>query len=136
MVLFVYSRVAVSGYLSALIVAVGFALGAQSPASALTIMIAAADFVTLAALFGIVLSLAAELATIQSPRLRRYKNITYVIAFILGFIVWIVVLQGQCRMSLSSRSFAWCQSRDSSISVSLGRSGFNQGWVVVLVRSI
>jgi len=41
----------------------------------------------LAALLEIVFSLAAALVTIQLPRLRRYKNITYVIAFVLRFIV-------------------------------------------------
>ncbi|MDL0126636.1 hypothetical protein [Halobacterium salinarum] len=90
----VYRQVAVPVFLPALAVAVGLALGTQTPVAALTIGVAVVGFVTLAALLGIVLSLGAKLATNRSPRLRRYKSYTYVLAFVLGFLVWTTVLQG------------------------------------------
>lgn len=89
----VYRQVAFPVLLPALSVAVGFAAGSQIPSAALTIVVAVAGFVTLAALLGIVLSLAADLAAIRSPRLRRYRNYTYVLAFMLGFLIWMAVIQ-------------------------------------------
>ncbi|CAP15576.2 uncharacterized protein OE_5230R (plasmid) [Halobacterium salinarum R1] len=90
----VYRQVAVPVFLPALAVAVGLALGSQTPATAVTVGVAVVGFVTLAALLGVVLSLATKLATSRSPRLRRYKNYTYVLTFILGFLIWITILQG------------------------------------------
>lgn len=90
----VYRRVAVPVFLPALGVAVGLALGTQTPVIALTTGVAVVGIVTLAALLGIVLRLGAKLATSQSPRLRRYKNYTYVLAFILAFFIWITIFQG------------------------------------------
>ncbi|MFC7198473.1 hypothetical protein [Halospeciosus flavus] len=90
----VFRQVAVPVFLPALAVAVGLALGSQTPVTALTTGVAVVGFVTLTALLGIVLSLGTKLATSRSPRLRRYKNYTYVLAFILGFLIWITILQG------------------------------------------
>ncbi|MDL0138609.1 hypothetical protein PNP85_03680 [Halobacterium salinarum] len=90
----VYSQVIPPFSLPVLSAAVGFAIGTQSLASTLTIVVAVVAFVALAVLFGIVMSLAAKLATIQSPRLRRYRNGIYILAYILVFIVWIAVIQG------------------------------------------
>lgn len=90
----VYRRVAVPAFLPALTVAVGLAPGTQTPVTALSIGVAVSGFVTLAALLGIALSLATKLTTSRSPRLRRYKNYTYVLAIVLGVLVWITVLQG------------------------------------------
>lgn len=82
------SRVAIRISLAAVGVAVGFALGTRSPASALTIVVAVAGFFALTALIGVGLSLAVELVTTRSPRVRRYKNVFIVIAFVLAFIGW------------------------------------------------
>lgn len=90
----VYRQVAVPVFLPTLAVAVGIALASQTPITAVTVGVAVVGFVTLATLIGIVLSLATKLATSRSPRLRRYGNYTYVLAIVLGFLVWITVLQG------------------------------------------
>lgn len=90
----VYRQVAVPVFLPTLAVAVGVALGSQTPVTTLTVGVAVVGFVTLAALLGIVLSLGAKLVTSRSPRLRRYKNSTYVLVFILGFLIWNTILQG------------------------------------------
>lgn len=89
----IYRRVAVPVFLPGFAIAVGIVLGTQTPVTALTISVAVVGFVTLAALLGIVLSLATKLATSRSPRLRRYKNYIYILAFILGLHIWIIIVQ-------------------------------------------
>jgi hypothetical protein len=69
-------------------VSVGFAVGIESPASALSIIIAVAGLFALTALVGACLSFVIEFITTRSPRFRRYKNIFVVLAFVLAFAGW------------------------------------------------
>lgn len=91
-VFFVYSRVAVPLSLPLLCVAGGFAIGTRSLVSALSILIAVAGFLALAVLIGVGLSLAVELATTRSPRIRRYLTQLPVVAFVLLVVVWTQVI--------------------------------------------
>lgn len=100
---FVYSRVAGPLSLPLLCVAGGFALGTQSLASALFLIIAVTGFLALAALIGVGLSLATELATTRSPRLRRYLKRFPVVAFVLLLVVWTQLVDGSVPIDLLLR---------------------------------
>lgn len=85
-------------------VAVGFGLGTRSPVSGLAIVGAVASLVALAVVLGVAFSFAAQLVTLRSPRLRRYRNYTYLLAFVVGLVVWLAVVQGPVS---NERLIAW-----------------------------
>ncbi|WP_273838521.1 hypothetical protein [Halococcus sp. PRR34] len=76
---------------TAVSVAVGFAAGTGSPATALTILVAVAGLFALTALVGVCLSVAIDLVTTRSPRFRRYKSVFVVIGFFLVLVGWSAV---------------------------------------------
>lgn len=71
--------------------AVGFGLGARSPASSVAIVFAAVGLVALAIVTGAAIGLALAVAAARSPRLRRFRNVMQVLAFVLGLAAWSVV---------------------------------------------
>lgn len=62
--------------------AIGFAVGAHWPAGIVTLCIAGAGLLVLAALLGVALSFTVKVVTTRSPRFRRYRGIIAVIAFV------------------------------------------------------
>lgn len=75
-------------------VAIGFAVGTRSLASALTIIVAVAGFLSVTALIGVGLGFVMELVSTRSPRFRRYKTLLVVLALGLVMIVWTVMDRG------------------------------------------
>jgi hypothetical protein len=93
-------------------VVAGFGLGTGSPATGLALAVAVTSLVTLAVVIGVAFSFAAQLVTLRSPRLRRYRNYTYLLGFVVGLIVWSVVVQGPVSNDLLAEwasvvPFAW-----------------------------
>lgn len=72
-------------------VVVGFTLGLRAPFSAVSVSVAIVGFATFATLLGSTLELAKELATLRSPRLRRYKTLLLVLGFGCLLLAWGVV---------------------------------------------
>lgn len=81
---------------------IGFAIGAQSPLSVLTLVITVSSLLTLTTLLGVALCLLVELITTRSPRFNRYKTGLGVIAVGLGIILFVVVNSGLLSSTLLS----------------------------------
>lgn len=107
-----YSRVAVPISLPVLGVALGFAIGIRSPATALMIIVAVAGFVAFSLLVGFVLGLSAGPIAEQLPFIRRYRRVFSLVAYLLPTIVALAVFWGVVPLAsvirwLRTLPFGW-----------------------------
>ena len=131
MVLTVSSRTGARLALPAASVAVGFAVGTQRPASALTILGAGAGLFALTATLAVGLRFAIRLVATRSPRFRRYRSALLAVGFFCGLLGWMTLdgsLLGNASVS------RWVGALPTAWFVDLGLVGtpWQAGWLYSL----
>lgn len=127
-VLAVSSRFALRMSLVTLGVAIGFAIGAQSLPSVVTIVFAVCGFVVFTALCGVALSFGIELLTTRSVRFRRYKNALIATVF---FLLVFLLPFGDALIAVESVT-AWVAVAPTAWFVDLGVLGASVGHASLL----